>query len=403
MEPKLFEPLEIRGLTLKNRIVLAPMLTYAARNGHVSDWHLAHLGKFAIGGTGLVFMESTKVDPRGCTTSNDTGLWKDDFVAPLQRITRFIQSHGAAAGIQLGHSGRKARNSLPWHGRAPLAEAPGVDHGEAWDLIGPSAVPHSPQAGTPQAMTVADIHEQIDAWGAAAARAHRAGFDVLEVHCAHGYLLHQFLSPAANQRTDAYGGAFGNRVRFPLEVIERVREVWPAEKPLFVRISAVDEADWTIEDSVAFAKLMKERGVDVVDCSSGGMTSASITEVGSKPDARPDAKPDLGYQVPYARRVRAEAGIKTMAVGLIVHADQAESILGEGSADLVALGRELLHNPNWALDAAEKLGREDVFSTVPVNYGYWLEKRAKAGLAGRSSTWLAGSLDPASGRNGLAS
>lgn len=389
MEPRLFQPLEIRGLTLRNRIVLAPMLTYNARNGYVTDWHLAHLGKFAAGGVGLVFMESTKVDPRGCTTANDPGIWKDDFIAPLQRITQLVKSLGATAGIQLGHSGRKARNSLPWHGRAPLGAVPGVDHGEEWELVGPSAIAHSPQASVPRPMTAGEIADQVDAWGLAAARADRAGFDVLEIHCAHGYLLHQFLSPMANARTDAYGGSFLNRARFPLEVVERVRAAWPAEKPLFVRISAVDEGGWTIEESIAFCRLLKERGVDVVDCSSGGMTPASVTELGPAPV--------LGYQVPFARRIRQNVHIKTMAVGLIIHADQAEAILAEGSADLVALGRELLHNPNWALDAAEKLGRADVFSTVPQSYGYWLEKRARAGFARRTSTWLAGSDQPSSG------
>ncbi|MEW6123043.1 MAG: NADH:flavin oxidoreductase/NADH oxidase [Pseudomonadota bacterium] len=386
MEPRLFQPLDIRGVTLRNRIALAPMLTYGARNGYVTDWHMAHLGKFAAGGVGLVFLESTKVDPRGCTTANDPGIWKDDFIAPLQRITQFVKSQGAAAGIQLGHSGRKARNSLPWLGRAPLASAPGVDHGEEWELIGPSAIPHSPQAGVPRAMTVDDIAEQVEAWGLAAVRADRAGFDVLEIHCAHGYLLHQFLSPMANARTDAYGGSFLNRARFPLEVVERVRAAWPADKPLFVRISAVDEGGWTIEESVAFSRLLKEHGVDVVDCSAGGMTPASVTEVGPVPV--------LGYQVPFAHRIRQDVDMKTMAVGLIIHADQADAILTDGSADLVALGRELLHNPNWALDAAEKLGRADVFATVPPNYGYWLEKRARAGFARRSSTWLAGSDQP---------
>lgn len=383
MEPRLFQPLDIRGVTLRNRIVLAPMLTYCARNGHATDWHLAHLGKFAAGGVGLVFMESTKVDPRGCTTPNDLGLWKDAFIPALRRITDFVKSQGAAAGIQLGHSGRKARNALPWNGRAPLADAPGVDHGEAWELIGPSAVPASEQAAIPRAMTLADIQDQIAAWEAATTRAEQAGFDVLEIHCAHGYLLHQFLSAAANVRTDAYGGSLHNRMRFPLEVIAGVRSRWPADKPLFLRISAVDEAGWSIEDSIALATAARELGVDVVDCSSGGMTATSITEAGPRPR--------LGYQVPYARSIRMKADVRTMAVGLIIHADQAEKILEDGAADLVALGRELLHNPNWTLDAAEKLGRDNAFGVLPPSYGYWLEKRARAGFARRTSTWLAGS------------
>ena len=382
MQNLLFSPLEIRGLRLKNRIVLAPMLTYSAVQGHVTDWHLAHLGKFAVGGTGLVFMESTKVDPRGCTTPRDPGLWKDDFIAPLRRITDFIHAFGAAAGVQLGHSGRKARNSLPWEGRKPLASHAGVDHGEPWEIIGPSAIAHSPHASVPRAMTQADIDEQIEAWGQAARRADLAGFDVLEVHGAHGYLLHQFLSSSANQRTDQYGGSFDNRMRFPLAVIDRVREVWPEHKPLFFRTSAVDEGGWTIEDSVALARALKAHGVDVIDCSSGGMTAASIVSH-STPQG-------YGYQVPYAERIKAQADIATMAVGLIIHADQAEHILRSGKADLVALGRELLHNPNWPLDAAAKLGKPDTYETVPPNYGYWLEKRANSGFGARLSTWLPG-------------
>jgi 2,4-dienoyl-CoA reductase-like NADH-dependent reductase (Old Yellow Enzyme family) len=385
MQRQLFSTIDVRGVRLKNRIVLSPMLTYAAQNGRVCDSHLAHLGKFAVGGAGLVFMESTKVDPRGCTTARDAGLWKDEFIAPLKRITAFVKSFGAAAGIQLGHSGRKARNSLPWEGRAPLSSHSGVDHGEEWELIGPSAIAHSPSASVPRPMTLRDIQEQIDAWGAAAARAHQAGFDVLEVHGAHGYLLHQFLSPSANHRTDAYGGSLTKRMRFAVEVVERVRQVWPDDKPLFFRVSAVDDSGWSIDDSVALARVLKTKGVDVIDCSSGGMTAQSITEHATWPG--------YGYQVPYAAQIRAQADIRTMAVGLIIHADQAEQILQAGQADLVALGRELLHNPNWPLDAAEKLGLDTPYETVPPNHGYWLEKRAHAGLGGKSSTWQRGIAD----------
>ncbi|WP_426958595.1 NADH:flavin oxidoreductase/NADH oxidase [Muricoccus radiodurans] len=380
--PLLFQPLALRGVTLRNRIVLSPMLTYAAERGHVTDWHLMHLGKFAAGGTGLVFMESTKVDPRGCTTPRDPGLWKDEFVAPLERITRFVRGHGAAVGIQLGHSGRKARNSVPWEGRAPLAHHPGLEDGEEWELVAPSAIAASAAASVPRALTVPEIQDMVAAWGAAAGRAHRAGFDVLEVHGAHGYLLHQFLSPAANRRDDAYGGSAEKRRRFAVEVVEEVRRHWPAKKPLFFRVSAVDEEGGSIADTVALARALRERGVDVIDCSTGGMTPRSIVD--------PADRPGYGYQVPHAARVRAEAGIATMAVGLIVHADQAEAILQEGKADLVAIGREMLHNPNWPLDAAQKLGVEDAFADLPAAYGYWLEKRHRAGFGGRPSTWQAG-------------
>ncbi|MFA7667389.1 MAG: NADH:flavin oxidoreductase/NADH oxidase, partial [Burkholderiaceae bacterium] len=273
MTPKLFSPLRLHGLTLRNRIVLSPMLTYAAHNGFPSDWHLVHLGKYATAGVGLVFMESTKVDPRGCSTPNDLGLWKDAFIAPLRRITEYIKSQGAAAGIQIAHSGRKARTSVPWAGRAPLPDHwPGVDHGEPWELIGPSAIAHGPGYSRPRPMTIADIEDQIEAWGQAAERADKAGFDVLELHGAHGYLIHQFLSGKSNQRTDAYGGSLENRMRFALQVATRVRHSWPQDKPLFFRTSAVDHEGWTLQDTIRLSIELGKCGVDVIDCSSGGIS-----------------------------------------------------------------------------------------------------------------------------------
>jgi 2,4-dienoyl-CoA reductase-like NADH-dependent reductase (Old Yellow Enzyme family) len=379
MDTALFSPIRLRGVTLRNRIVVSPMLQYSATGGFVNDWHLAHLGKFAAGGAGLVFMESTKVEPRGCSTPKDAGLWKDDFIESLRHITELIKRSGAVPGIQLGHSGRKARRSVPWEGRVPLAQCPGVDHGEEWELIGPSPVAHSEKSATPREMSHEDIRTVVQAWGGAARRAEQAGFDVVEIHGGHGYLIHQFLSPAANRRTDGYGGSLKNRMRFAVEVVRSVRQSWPAEKPLFFRISAVDESGWTIEDSVALARELKENGVDVVDCSSGGMSEAVGSETPSP----------YGYQVPYARQVKADAGIMTMAVGMIVHADQAEAILQSGSADLVALGREFLHNPNWPLDAAQKLGIAAPFAQVSPVYGYWLEKRARSNF-GKPSTWQRG-------------
>jgi 2,4-dienoyl-CoA reductase-like NADH-dependent reductase (Old Yellow Enzyme family) len=379
MDSQLFSPLTIRGVTLKNRIVLSPMLQYCANNGHVNEWHFMHYGKYAAGGTGLVFVESTKVDPRGCSTPRDLGLWKDDFVAPFKRITDFIRLHGATPGLQLGHSGRKARRAVPWEGRAPLANVPGVDHGEEWELIAPSAIAFNNRYETPREMLADDIQEAIDNWGQAARRANEAGFDVLELHAAHGYLMHQFLSPVSNQRNDQYGGSFENRVRFPVEVVREVRKYWPDHKPLFIRVSAVDEAGWTVEDSAAVARALKPHGVDVIDCSAGGMS-----------DAAPGDPPSYGYQVPYARHIRANADIKTMAVGLIIHADQAEQIVRSGGADLVALGRELLHNPNWPIDAAQKLGVETPFKNVGQSLAYWLQKRADSRAGIKPSTWQNG-------------
>lgn len=376
--PILFSPIALRGVRLRNRIVLPPMLTYSATNGYINEWHVAHLAKYAIGGVGLVFMESTKVDPRGCTTPNDLGLWKDDFIDGMRQVTSVLHRFGAVAGIQLGHSGRKARNTLPWEGRAPMDQCPGVDHGEPWEIIGPSAIAHSPRASVPRAMSRADIQSQVEAWGQAARRAVQAGFDVVEIHGAHGYLLHQFLSPTANQRTDEYGGSLANRMRFVIEVVDEVRRALPDDMPLFYRTSAVDEDGWSLDDSVALACVLKERGVDVVDCSSGGMTPQSIVS-----HATPQG---FGYQVPYAERIRRESGILTMAVGLIMHADQAEAVLQEARADLIGVGRELLHNPHWVLDAAVKLGVEDAYSKVPPSYGYWLKKRAEAGFEDHLST-----------------
>ncbi len=377
MESVLFGPHAIRGVQLRNHIVASPMLTYSANGGHVNDWHVVHLGKVAAGGSGLVFMESTKVDPHGCSTARDAGIWKDEFVPALERITAVIRSHGAVPGIQLSHSGRKARRSLPWEGRAPMDSCPGVDHGETWELFAPSGIPHTPKYAVPREMSQADIDRLVEAWGQAARRADEAGFDVVEIHGAHGYLIHQFLSEQANRRTDHYGGSLENRMRFALEVVQRVRQSWPASKPLFFRVSAVDECGWRIEDSVALARALKAHGVDVIDCSSGGMGEQSTTETALS----------YGYQVDYAQQIRARAGVPTMAVGLIVHADQAEEILRSGKADLIALGRELLHNPNWPLDAAQKLGIEAPFAHIAPSYGYWLEKRGRnRGIT--PSTWV---------------
>jgi 2,4-dienoyl-CoA reductase-like NADH-dependent reductase (Old Yellow Enzyme family) len=376
----LFTPLTIRGLTLRNRIVLSPMLTYSATNGHINETHVAHLAKYAVGGAGLVFVESTKIDPRGCSTPRDLGLWKDDFIPGMRRIVELVQSYGAACGIQLGHSGRKARRAVPWEGRTPLKDYPGVDHGEPWELIAPSPIAHAGAYEAPREMTQADIDEIVEAWGEGARRADEAGFDVLEIHGAHGYLIHQFLSQTANRRTDRYGGSATNRMRFPVEVVQRVRRSWPERKPLFLRISAVDEIDWTIEDSVALARVLKEHGVDVIDCSSGGIA-----------DGAPTTNPvEYGYQVKFADAVRRGAGIMSMAVGLIVHADQAEAILRDGEADLIALGREYLVNPHWAIDAALKLGVPQPYAQVPPVYGYDLERRKRSFEPLQHSTWQPG-------------
>ena len=375
-KPLLFSPLSIRGLTLKNRVVVAPMHQYSGVNGFANDWHLMNAGRFAAGGAGLVILESTKVERRGCGTVGDLGLWDDAFVPQLARIVDFVHRCGAAVGIQLGHSGRKARTQRPWEGGRALERSAQVEDWDAWELVAPSALPADERSPVPRALSRDEIRDVVQAWGRAAARAHAAGFDVVEIHGAHGFLIHEFLSPLANRRTDEYGGSQENRMRFALEVAQCVREHWPQDKPLFMRLSAEDDAGWGPEQSVALSQRLRPMGVDVVDCSSGGILS--------KP---PSVAPAYGYQVPYAERIRREAGIMTMAVGLIVHAEQAETILAEGRADLVALAREMLYNPNWAMDAAQKLGVDPKFEMLPPPYQYWLSRRAATVADLRPSTF----------------
>ena len=384
-DPILFSPLTIRSVTLKNRVVLAPMHQYASHEGFATDWHLVNAGRFAVGGCGVVMMESTKVERRGCGTVGDLGLWRDEFIPALARCVQFIKAHNAVPAIQIGHSGRKARLTRPWEGQQPLTpDHPEMFDWDGWELVAPSAIAHSDRMPTPRAFTRDEIPAVVQHWGEAAARANRAGFEILEIHGAHGYLIHQFLSPVANRRNDEYGGTDSNRMRFALEVAESVRANWPDHKPLFMRLSCEDDAGWGPDQSVALARELKTKGVDVIDCSSGGILERSpMDSVRAK---------HYGYQVPYAERIRAEAGIMTMAVGHIVHADQAEAILQSSRADLVALARELLYNPNWAMDAAQKLGADADFRTVPPNYAFWLGKRARSGFEGVPSTFQSGSL-----------
>ncbi len=379
-QPLLFTPLSIRSVTLKNRVVVAPMHQYSGVEGFATDWHLVNAGRYAQGGAGLVIMESTKVARNGCGTPGDLGLWDDKFIPGLARCAAFIRAQGAVPGIQLGHSGRKGRIGRPWEGGKPLTGTePGVYDWEGWELVAPSAVPHTEATPTPRALSHNEVRDLAAKWGEAAARAAKAGFDLVEIHGAHGYLVHQFLSPVANRRTDEYGGSELNRMRFALEVAECARAAWPADKPLFMRLSCEDDAGWGPEESVRLARELKAKGVDVIDCSSGGTLAFSQLEA-----AR--AK-KYGYQVPYAEKLRREAGVMAMAVGHIVHADQAEAIIEQGRADLVALAREIMNNPNWPMDAAQKLGADPDFELVPPPYRYWLAKRAKSGFEGTPSTW----------------
>ncbi|HEX4298575.1 MAG TPA: NADH:flavin oxidoreductase/NADH oxidase [Devosia sp.] len=347
----LFSPLALRDLTLRNRTVVAPMCQYSSQHGFANDWHLVHLGRFAIGGFGLVIVEATGVTAEGRISYGDMGLWSDDHIAPLARIADFLHREGAAAGIQLAHAGRKASTPIGWRQGFDETEAekPLVAF-ESWTPIAPSAIIHSetsPGYTAPRAMTLADIDATVAAFAAAARRADAAGYDVTEIHGAHGYLINQFLSPIANKRTDAYGGSRDNRMRFALEVTDAVRAAWPATKPLFMRISATDGSagGWQVEDSVVLAHALKARGVDVIHVSSGGFDGYGL-------------KPAPLYQVPLAKAVR-DAGIKTIAVGLITEPRDAEAILETGEADMVALARGALEDPNWAIHAHHVLDGAD--------------------------------------------
>ena len=379
--PLLFTPIDLRDVTLKNRVVVAPMHQYSGVDGFPTDWHLMNAGRFAVGGASLVFIESTKVERRGYGTIGDLGLWDDAFVPHFQKLADFIRRHGAVPGIQLGHSGRKARRFRPWQGGGPLEPSPEIKDWADWELVAPSAFGSGEGEPEPRALSSDEIPQVVEAWGRAAARAAAAGFEVLEIHGAHGYLIHQFLSPASNRRNDSYGGSETNRMRFAVEVVESVRANWPANKPLFLRLSVEDDAGWGPDQSVALARLVKPLGVDVIDCSSGGMRGAPVVSAGPV---------GYGYQVPYAEKIRAEADMMSMAVGLIVHAEQAEDVLQSGRADLIALARELLYNPNWPMDAARKLGVEDAFKLMPSPYSYWLAKRADSVKDVTPSTYKAG-------------
>jgi 2,4-dienoyl-CoA reductase-like NADH-dependent reductase (Old Yellow Enzyme family) len=378
--PMLFTPIELRSVRLKNRVVVAPMHQYSGVDGYPTDWHLMNAGRFAAGGAGLVIVESTKVERRGCGTVGDLGLWHDDFVPHFRRLVEFIRKHDAVPGIQLGHAGRRARLSRPWEGGRPLPRSADILDYDAWELIGPTALSAGEGEPEPRALSRAEIPQVVENWGQAARRAHEAGFEVLDVHGAHGYLIHQFLSPHANRRNDEYGGSEANRMRFAIEVVESVRAHWPASKPLFLRLSVEDDAGWGPAQSAALARIVKSKGVDVIDCSSGGMLGRPVVSAGPV---------GYGYQVPYAEGLKRDAGIMTMAVGLIVHADQAEQILQEGRADLIALAREILYNPNWPMDAARKLG-VDSFEMVPPPQAYWLAKRAAASKEVVPSTYQRG-------------
>ena len=347
----LFEPLQIRGVTFPNRVFVSPMCEYSSRDGFANDWHFVHLGTRAVGGAGLVFTEATAVTPEGRISPEDLGIWKDEHVDMLTRIVRFVHEQGSVAGMQLAHAGRKASTYRPWSGNGAVSESEG-----GWrNVLAPSAVAFADNYPQPIEMSAQDIKSCIDAFASAAKRALAAGFRVIEIHAAHGYLIHEFLSPLSNRRTDQYGGSFENRTRFIKEITEAIRRVWPDHLPLFARFSATDwtPGGWDVEQSIELARQLKGLGVDLIDCSSGGNVATAKIPIGP------------GYQTPFAERIRKEAGILTGAVGMITSSIQAEHIVGTGQADAVLLAREMLRDPYFPLRAARELGQE---ITWPAQY-----------------------------------
>ncbi len=340
---ELFTSINIKSVCLKNRIVISPMCQYSAEDGYANDWHLVHLGSRAVGGAGLIISEACAVLPEGRITAHDLGIWKDDHIQNLQRITSFIESQGSVPGIQLAHAGRKASCEQPWKGGALLKTADG-----GWDTVGPSSIAFNETYSLPHALSIDGIEDVVDAFGAAARRAYQAGFKVVEIHAAHGYLLHEFLSPKSNLRTDDYGGSFENRIRIVCDVVKAVQENWPLQLPIFIRISATDwvEGGWTIDESVELSKILKTLGVDLIDCSTGG--NISHVKIPIAP----------GYQVSFSKKIKAEAAILTGAVGLITDAKHAEDILLNNDADLVLIARESLRNPYFPLNAATALNEK---------------------------------------------
>ena len=372
--PTLLQPLTLRGTTFPNRLVVAPMCQYSVTDGVIGDYHLVHLGRFALGGFGLVVVEATGVTAQGRISPGDVGLWDDAQIPGLARVARFLRDNGSVPGIQLGHAGGKASTLRPWDGSGPVTRENARPGEEPWTAVSPSGVPMGAGWPAPHPLSTDEMAAVREAFGAAARRALTAGFEVVEVHAAHGSLLNQFLSPLTNLRDDEYGGSLENRMRFPLEVVDAVRAVWPAERPLMVRVSAVDAQrdGTTLEDTIAFVRQLKARGVDAIDVSGGGIGAGWEHPIG------------YGYQVPFAAAIREQADIPTMAVGLVVDARQAEAVLAAGHADLVAFARQAQDDPNLALHAARELTGGS-YDTYPVQAGPRLAARDR--LLHRLGPW----------------
>lgn len=366
---ELFTPFSLRDISFKNRIAVSPMSQYRAKDGHANSWHAVHLGRFALGGAGLVYAEATAVEPDGRRTHGDLGLWRDTQIDDLAPITKFISEEGSVPGIQLGHAGRKASERRPWHGETPVDDEDVAERNEApWTAIAPSPIPYAEGWPEPAEMSETEIERVIASFGAAARRAKEAGFKIIEVYAAHGFLVHQFLSPIANLRTDRWGGSDGNRRRFAVEVARSIRATWPEAYPLAFRLSATDwlEGGIEVEDAVETAKALKAAGVDMIDCSTGG--------IGGKDRPRRMVI-EQGFQVPFAERIRHSADVASMAVGFLWDVKVCEDLVRVGKADMIALARELLDDPNWPLHAAAELGADENHAMWPVESGWWLMKR----------------------------
>jgi 2,4-dienoyl-CoA reductase-like NADH-dependent reductase (Old Yellow Enzyme family) len=382
--PLLFTPLRLRGITARNRVVVSPMCQYLSdERGGPTDYHLVHLGQFALGGAGIVFCEETSVEERGRKTHHCAGIYRDEHIPAYRRINDFLRNEGAIPAMQLGHAGRKGSGCAPWEGYRAL-NADDAAHGMLpWQTVSASALPMNAQAPVPHALDRDEIRRHVESWREAALRSADAGYDIVEVHAAHGYLLHQFLSPLVNRRDDAYGGDLAGRMRLCLEIVEAVRGAWPVDRPVFMRVSAVDgtNSQWSMDDTVELARAAQERGVEVITTSSGGINGATAANVVPR-------KP--GYHVEYAERVRRETGLLAIAVGLITQAHHAEEILQNGQADLIALARELLWNPHWPAHAARELGMPDYLDLLPRGYAWWLRRREEIREVTRAEMATAG-------------
>ena len=365
-EVPLFSSFKIKSKSFRNRIVLSPMCQYKAKDGVISDWHFQHYSRFAFSGLGAAFVEATGVSPEGRIGHGCTGIWSDSHVEGLSKIAKIFNEYNCLSGIQLAHAGRKASYLRPWDGASPITENDKVE--PAWQTIGPSAIPINNSSPVPKEMTVEDINKVREDFKKAAQRADKAGFDIIEIHGAHGYLLHSFFSPLSNQRNDQYGGSFENRIRFALEIIAEIKSVWPDNKPLFYRLSSIDAPGQgaNLEDNIKLAKSLKSVGVDVIDCSSGGITGSPVLT---------KSKIIPGFQVPYSEKIKKDAEISSMAVGAIISADQANEIISNKRADLVAMGRELLADTQWAYKAATYFNLENAKDYLPDSYSFYLSRR----------------------------